>query len=384
MIYGPINGRVKKKAGGNFGLSFMMWKTLDSAFSDAYILIMKFQQLVNQCESILKTHAALLHANSIGTSRQGRNIHGFCLGSGSVKVSLIAGCHADEPVGPLLLTKFVNYLHTLPQDDPLLVDYTWFIIPHTNPDGKTLNDKWWQASQETVDLIAYLTHRVRELPGDDMEFGFPRLPDGPGVRIENTQIYRWWRRFGTSFDLHASLHGMGFAAGPWYLIEEAWKDRIDFLKTECLRFVEQNGYRPHDVDRQGEKGFFRLEKGFCARPDSGYMRRYFVEQGDERTASLFYPSSMETMRSFGGDSLTIVSEMPLFLLPDVGLDIGPPDQAALQWNAHLDRWQNMLDQPGTILEESQRLGLKAMPVRDQMLFQWHFMCAALEQIHLLQ
>jgi hypothetical protein len=153
---------------------------------------------------------------------------------------------------------------------------------------------------------------------------------------------------------------------------------------ECLRFVEQNGYRPHDVDRQGEKGFFRLGKGFCTRPDSGYMRQYFLEQGDERTAAFFYPSSMETMRSFGSECLTIVSEMPLFLLPDVGLDIGPPDQAALRWNAHLARWQNMLDQPGTILEESQRLGLKAMPIRDQMRFQWHFICSALEQIQLLQ
>ena len=67
---------------------------------------MKFQQLLNHCEPILNAHSSLLHANPIGSSRQGRDIHGFCLGSGSIKVSLIAGCHADEPVGPLLLRPY--------------------------------------------------------------------------------------------------------------------------------------------------------------------------------------------------------------------------------------------------------------------------------------
>ncbi len=341
---------------------------------------MQFEYLLEQYNTILAAPAELRHISPIGKSRQQREIHGFYLGSGPVKVSLIAGCHADEPVGPLLLTKFVNYLHTLSAADALLSDYTWFIIPHANPDSKAVNDRWWNASYNTVDLPTYLKYRVRELPGEDMEFGFPKKADEAGIRPENSRIYNWWRSFGSTFDLHASLHGMGFAAGPWYLVEEAWKDRMTFLKAECLRFVKQCGYRPHDVDRQGEKGFFRLGQGFCTRPDSGCMREYFLQQGDEHTAALFYPSSMETIRSFGGDPLTIVSEMPLFLLPDVGVDIGPPDEAAERWKQRLAGWQTLIHEPEKIRKEHQDFGLAAMPIDAQMRFQWHFICSALEQI----
>ncbi len=343
---------------------------------------MTFEQLLERFGAIVKTPSSLLPAGSIGTSRQGRDIHGFCVGSGAAKISLIGGCHADEPVGPKFLTKLVNYFHAIPPDDPILSDYQWYIIPHVNPDGRERNNTWWRDDQDQADLIAYLTYQVRELPGDDMEFGFPRHPEDPGARVENRTIYTWWTNFATSFDLHASLHSMSFAAGPWYLVEEAWKDTIDFLKAECLRFTGQKGYRPHDIERQGEKGFFRLGKGFCTRPDSRYMRKFFLEQGDEQTASLFFPSSMETMRSFGADCLTIVSEMPLFLLPDVGIDPGPPDNAALTWQKRIARWQTLLDTPEKILEESQRFGLKAMSITDQMHFQWHFICSALEQIRL--
>jgi hypothetical protein len=353
---------------------------------------MQFEHLVARYEDIFKAPAELQHTRPIGKSREQRDIHGFHVGSGPTHISVIAGCHADEPVGPLLLTKFGNYVQTLSPDDPLLTDYAWWIIPHANPDGKAVNDRWWDAAQQAagrqvvaqdiVDLIAYLRYRVRELPGDDMEFGFPKAPDEPGIRPENTHIYRWWRSFNTSFHLHASLHGMGFAAGPWYLIEEAWQHKIEFLKTECLRFVEQHGYRPHDVDRQGEKGFFRLGQGFCTRPDSKYMRQYFLQQGDADTAALFYPSSMEIMRSFGGDPLTVVSEMPLFLLPDVGIEIGPPDEAAVRWKERLATWQIFSNKPKRIRQEQQRYGITAMPVLDQMRFQWHFMCCALEQVRL--
>ena len=341
---------------------------------------MTFERLITQFEAIGKASSQLLYDNPIGKSREGRDIHGFHFGSGTLNISLIAGCHADEPVGPQFLTKLVNTLSTLYANDPLLTDYQWCIVPDANPDGHEKNLRWWKPESDLVDLCDYLRYRVRELPGEDVEFGFPRHAQDPGARVENQVIYRWWKDFGISFDLHASLHGMGFAAGPWYLVESAWKDSIDFLKRECLRFVLEKSYRPHDVERQGEKGFFRLGKGFCTRPDSENMRKYFLEQGDEDTASLFFPSSMETMRSFGGDCLTIVSEMPLFLLPDVGINIGPPDEAALHWKERIARWQTMLNQPEEIEAESRRFSLRAMNISDQMRFQWHFICSALEQI----
>jgi hypothetical protein len=49
-------------------------------------------------------------AREIGSSVEGRPIHGFIIGGGPLRVSMIAGSHADEPVGPETLRCFVEWL----------------------------------------------------------------------------------------------------------------------------------------------------------------------------------------------------------------------------------------------------------------------------------
>jgi hypothetical protein len=183
--------------------------------------------------------------------------------------------------------------------------------------------------------------------------------------------------------VHVSLHGMGFSAGPWFLLERAWQDRSDLLKDRCRERVYALGYTLHDVERNGEKGFFRLERGFCTRPDSRYMRQYFIDQSDPETADLFRPSSMEAIRSLGGDPLTLVSEMPLFVTPGVGDTLGPPDPVAEAWKARIDRWRSLLmedDTDAVVLREAVESGLRPMPVRDQMRLQWALVAAGVEQV----
>ena len=183
--------------------------------------------------------------------------------------------------------------------------------------------------------------------------------------------------------MHISLHGMAFAAGPWFLIEEAWRDRCGRLQELCTTRVDEMGYALHDVERLGEKGFFRLARGFCTRPDSRYMREHFIERGEPETAELFRPSSMETIRSLRGDPLTLVSEMPLFITPGVGVDLGPPDPAAEEWKALLADWRSELGAGASadeVMGSAHARGLVAMPVRDQMLLQWTFIAAGLEQL----
>ena len=51
---------------------------------------------------------ARIAGDSIGDSREGRPIKAFRLGAGPCRVSLLGGCHADEPVGPLLLRHLVR------------------------------------------------------------------------------------------------------------------------------------------------------------------------------------------------------------------------------------------------------------------------------------
>jgi hypothetical protein len=279
----------------------------------------------------------------------------------------------------------VSCLNRLPHADPILTDYEWWIIPHVNPDGAQRNRGWQRDNANSYDLIEYLANVVRELPGDDIEFGFPHDTQDDEARPENRAAYDWWRSTSGPFDLHLSLHGMAFAAGPWFLIEAEWKDRCELLKQRCRDHVRELGYELHDVERQGEKGFFRIDRGFCTRPDSRFMREHFVARGDEDTAKLFRPSSMETIRSLGGDPLTLVSEMPLFITPGVGKQVGPPDPTAEEWKTRIEDWRAELESGGdsaTVAAEAAAQGLQAMPIRDQMKLQWAFISAGIEQAEL--
>ena len=320
---------------------------------------------------------------TIGQSVEGRPIIAHQLGSGPLRVSLIAGCHADEPVGPALLRRFAGLLLTLPAGDPLLRVAEWWIVPHLNPDGERRNRAWQLPIPDEFDSIRTLEGAIREQPGDDLEFGFPRGPGDESARPESRVLYEWWREAEGPFDLHASLHGMGFAAGPWFLLEPGWIDRTLALRDTCRLRTQELGYELHDVERQGEKGFHRIERGFCTRPDSASMRSYFLDRGDRDTAGRFRPSSMEAIRSLGGDPLTLVSEMPLFLTPGVGDSLGPPDPVLEDWKHRIATWRAALADPDVdrnqLSEEIDATGLRPMPVQDQMRLQWTFIAEGLAE-----
>jgi hypothetical protein len=209
---------------------------------------------------------------------------------------------------------------------------------------------------------------MREKPGDDMEFGFPRSPEDDGARPENRAVAAFLAG-GAPFDLHASFHGMAFASGPWFLIEPAWIDRTAGLRQSLRERVKSMGYRVFDVDRGGEKGFRRIDEGFTTRPDSRSMVAYFEERGDPEMAAKFRPSSMEHVRSLGGDPFTFVSEMPLFLRPLPEGDTGRPDDPVFR--AWLER--TALAGPEEVKVGMEEAGVRGMPLRDQMRLQLAFL-----------
>ncbi len=330
---------------------------------------------------------------AIGHSREGRAIKAFHFGEGPRKISLIAGCHADEPVGPRLLRHMVRFMSS-PEGEGLRNLATWCIIPDMNPDGAAINARWQRVDAEAYNLADFLLHRLRELPGEDIEFGFPDSPQDKGARPENQAAWDLWRREGP-FDLHVTLHGMAMAAGPWYLLESSWWGRFKRQAEAMTTFVRDEGYELHDVERNGEKGFVRLGRGFTSRPDSGAMRQHFLALGEPDTAARFRPSSMEVIRSLGGDPLTLVSEMPLFITPGVGIDLGPPDLQAEAWRERMEGWSLLLEEAkrgsdsdpdrlsrvaDQVVAEAADAGLVPMPVSDQLRFQWHFVAQGLEAI----
>ena len=344
-------------------------------------------------EIVAVSESSTLPLEVIGHSRSGLEIGALQLGSGDIDLSLIAGCHADEPVGPAMLGKLAHYLSSLPASHKLLESITWSIVPHVNPDGAEANAGWTSSIHKTTDSkgqpdqtydpIDYVRSVVREAPGDDIEFGFPHDKDDLEARPENRAVARFLASR-APFDLHASFHGMGFAPGPWFLIEPAWIDRTANLRDRLRARVAAMGLTPLDIDRKGEKGFKRIDKGFSTRPDSTAMVRHFQRLGQPEIAAHFRPSSMEHVRALGGDPFTFVSEMPLFLLPPPGHSSSLPSfEAGTSGMRQIHDWfHRNLTAHGQreAVEAVRRSGVEAMPIRDQMRLQLEFLDAAIETV----
>lgn len=239
----------------------------------------------------------------IGRSREGFPLHGFVFGQGSRNVSVIAGCHADEPIGPM--TAQCLFWHLRDHFPELLQAFTFQVIPQMNPDGAERNRAWFENPPR---LENYLNHVIRELPGDDTEFGFGSDGD---ERPECSAAMGFLGGSGP-YAAHFSLHGLAFAEGAWCLICKEWQEDATTFMSAFSKMCEAVHFPQHDIDRKGDKGFVRIGKGYTTTPHSEPMKQFFLDQGDPTTAAMFKPTSMQFIQSLGGNPLCIVSELPLF------------------------------------------------------------------------
>jgi hypothetical protein len=298
-------------------------------------------------------HPDLAELVALGTSEEGRPVFGVVLGHGPRTVSLVAGAHADEPVGPETLRSFI--LEGLRQRDEMaacFAAYRFVVVPHINPDGEARNRRWVAAWPSLAD---YLRHAVRELPGRDLEFGFPDL------RVENRHVARLLRDH-APLDLHMSLHGMGFSEGAMLLIERHWSFRTDALMDGFAAAARQAGLGLHDHNRRGEKGFFYLGPGFNTTPEGEAMRTFFRAAGDEAMAARFRDSSMEFARSLGGDPLCLVTELPLFVVQATTEEPGRP-AAYLALRERLPELKLHLQHGRSVEDDVAPFGLRPLDLR---------------------
>lgn len=262
-------------------------------------------------------HPDVATFQELGPSEEGALLYGVRLGTGEHTVSLIAGNHADEPVGPETLRAFVlNALAKRNKMAPWLRHYTFVIVPHVNPDGEARNRPWME---RWPDPKAYLRHAVREQPGRDLEYGYPAM------RPENEHVSTFLREHGP-YVMHASLHGMSASEGALLLVNRNWTFRTQALRDDFRAAAAAEGLRMHDHNRKGEKGFFWVEPGFQTTPRGDAMRTYFRAQNDPDMAERFHDSSMEFVMSLGGDPLAMVTELPLFLIENEDPTLGYPDR----------------------------------------------------------
>jgi hypothetical protein len=246
-----------------------------------------------------------LEISEIGTSREGRPIYGFEFGEGSRHVSVVAGCHADEPIGPM--TAQCLHWHIRAQFPDLHRNFRFHVVPNINPDGAERNRVWFS---DPLEIHTFLNHVIRELPGDDIEFGFG---DDGDERPENRAAMDFLRPHGP-YVAHFSLHGLGTAEGAWCLICKEWTEKAAGFMDAFAHFCTTLDFPQHDIDRKGDKGFVRIGKGYTTTPHSVPMKQFFLDKNDPETAAKFKPTSMQFVQSLGGDPLCIVSELPLFYI----------------------------------------------------------------------
>ncbi len=289
----------------------------------------------------------------IGRSEEGRPLWGAVLGTGSKKISLVSGAHSDEPIGAMTLTQLISDVALNAEPPPWLEGRTFYILPHINPDGASINESW---IKNWADPEQCLKEVFRELPGRDVEFGYPDL------RVENEVWVEFLKDRGP-LDLHMSLHGMLISEGGLLLIERGWIDRTKDLQTRYGAVMKRELHRLFDHNRHGEKGFEYIGPGFTTTPRGTAMREHFLQQNDPQTAQLFKQSSMEWVQSLGGQPLCLVTEIPLFLLENL---VAPPQEGLpttyLDFKSRLPQLRIQLERGESVGATFKEFGLKEVPV----------------------
>lgn len=326
-------------------------------------------------EEALRDHLYALEETEvarIGFSRDAHELFGLRFGHGAIHVSVIAGCHADEPIGPMTAQILPRLMV---RHFPELCDaFRISVVPQMNPDGASRNSDWFA---DPPNLADYLECVRREAPGDDLEFGFG---EGKAVRPECAAAQSYLK-IHAPFAAHFSLHGMAFAEGAWCLICNEWAERSGGYMNAFDALCQRLSFPQHDIDRGGEKGFFRIREGYCTTPTSSAMKEHFTGLNDRATARKFLPTSMEWVQSLGGNPLCVVSELPLFRIGKRSPSLDEP--VSIKFRSDLDALRAATPEldAGALQQIQSGYELAPVPLELQVRLQIAMIALALTGIH---
>ena len=327
---------------------------------------------IREITPILDRPDCPIHRIKIGQSERGKPIFCYRFGTGETHILLMAGAHSDEPVGPQTIRQLLRSVGTRPKAfAELLARYRFTVLPHINPDGESINRRWFE---KWPDLKSYLSHRFREKPGRDLEFGYPDM------RVENRTISNFLQTKGP-FHLYVNLHGMGFAEGLLLLIEKSWVERTEPLRSRFLDLAAQHDLPLHDHDRKGEKGFRYLGPGFTTTPRGEAMKQHFLERDQPDMAEKFHLSSMEWLQKVNGDPLCLVTELPLYLVKrDVEQHEPGVPATYLAFKEKLDEIQSRDESGGHYDDLTDQFDLEPLPLDLSVHLQLEIIRAGITQI----
>lgn len=163
-------------------------------------------------------YPGLVEAREVGRSREGRPIRCLKIGSGSRNALLFACPHPNEPIGAMTLDFLARELAENSQLRESM-DYTWYLIKVSDPDGIALNEGWFKGP---FTIHNYLRHYYRPAFHEQVEWTFPvsykRLHfDAP---LPETRVLMDLIE-ALKPDFVYPLHNLGFGGAYWYLSRPA-------------------------------------------------------------------------------------------------------------------------------------------------------------------
>ncbi|ONI75835.1 hypothetical protein BWI15_08470 [Kribbella sp. ALI-6-A] len=163
-------------------------------------------------------HPELVRRRRLGTSRLGEEIHLVSIGSGPREALVVAGPHANEPVGFLTVPYLAESL--CPESSsatmgPLSAEYTWHFIGCLDPDAARLNEGWYGGP---FTRRHYARNLYRPPLAEQIEWSFPGDGSAADVPPETQALMEAIDSIRP--DLLVSLHNGEFGGVFYYVTRE--------------------------------------------------------------------------------------------------------------------------------------------------------------------
>lgn len=185
-------------------------------------------ELQQRVHELADVHSAVCKMSVIGRSRQGHELPLLTVPGGTTSVLVVAGSHANEPVGGATILALAERVLAHPE---LRETVTWHLMPSSDPDGLLLNEQWligtWPPTMEEYHRGFY-----RPSGADQPEWTFP-FADGDLARLPETRALMEIID-ATVPDTVVSLHSSD-SGGSFYMITRGEAELVGVLAQAAAR-----------------------------------------------------------------------------------------------------------------------------------------------------
>ncbi|GAA1164251.1 M14 family zinc carboxypeptidase [Streptomyces hebeiensis] len=270
-------------------------------------------ELTARATTLAAAHPGRAVLRSIGRSRAGEPIRVLSVGHGSRDVLVVAGPHANEPIGGVTALRLAHYLARAGRPGgpsarvpygPWISDATWHFVLCLDPDGARRNERWLKGP---MTFAHHYRHFFRP--------GFARqpewLPTEPGAAPmpETRALLRLQDELRPY--LQCSLHGVD-VGGSFVQLTRELPGLADHLNRSAAEFRIPVERGPYDAF-------------FWPSPGPGV---YDMPRPQEADQFLSLPAATATstwLRPHRYGTLTAVVEAPMWAVEEVGDTAPHPD-----------------------------------------------------------